>query len=354
MSQRPSPSSRRLVSLVLPVYNEALSLRKLHGAITEVMAGRDEDYELVFVDDGSSDDSFRVLEELHGEDDHVRVVRFRRNFGKAAAYSAGFEAAQGEIVVTLDTDLQDDPAEIPLFLEKIDEGNDMVIGWKHGGKGALDKSLPSRFFNFVVRRLTGIQLHDFNCPFKAYRKEVLNEIHVYGELHRYIPVLASARGFKLAEIKISNRDRQHGHSHYGMERYIRGMLDLLTVIFLTRFARRPMHLLAAGGLVAVGLGTTILSVLIGGHFLLKLGVLTDPGWNIHDRPAISLGILLVIVGIQFLVSGLLAELFVIGWTANGGDDGYSIREHLTGRRKRPEASIELLPGGERTVGGRDR
>ena len=199
--------AERLVSFVLPVLNEQESLRSLHQKIAEVMAGQPGEFELIFVDDGSTDESFAILQALHAEDPRVRVVQFRRNFGKAAAYNAGFETARGEIIITLDTDLQDDPAEIPLFLDKIDDGFDMVVGWKHRGKGPLSKSLPSRFFNRVVRRLTGIPLHDFNCPFKAYRKGVLQEIQVYGELHRYIPVLAHAKGFTLAEVPITNLPR---------------------------------------------------------------------------------------------------------------------------------------------------
>jgi hypothetical protein len=177
-----------------------------------------------------------------------------------------------------------------------------------------------------VRRVTGIQLHDFNCPFKAYRSQVLREIQVYGELHRYIPVLAAARGFTLCEIKISNLPRRHGRSHYGMERYVRGMLDLLTVVFITRFAKRPMHLLAVGGLIASLSGLGVLAFFIAAHALHKVGVLPDDSWNIHDRPALSLGILLIIVGFQFLVSGLLAELFVIANARNGGDQGFSVLE----------------------------
>lgn len=316
------------VSFVLPVFNEALNVRALYDNIKQVMAGRPEDHELIFVDDGSTDDSFAVLNELHRRDCRVHVIRFRRNFGKAAAYSAGFKQARGAIVITMDTDQQDDPAEIPLFIEKIREGFDMVAGWKHLGKGPIGKSLPSRFFNRVVRRVTGIPLHDFNCPFKAYRREVLEEISVYGELHRYIPVLARARGFSLTEIRIKNLPRKHGKSNYGYERYVRGMLDLITVVFITRFSKRPMHLLAVGGLVAGTLGSSILGFLIGAHLLYEMGLLTSR-WNLRDRPILSLSILLMIVGIQFFVSGLLAELVVVGNNTKAPDIGYSVRETLS-------------------------
>ena len=321
-------AEKRMISFVLPVYNEQANLPELHERITAVMEAQPGDYELVFVDDGSTDESFDVLSGLYERDGRIRVVQFRRNFGKAAAYSAGFDRAQGDIIITMDTDLQDDPAEIPLFLERIDEGFDMVIGWKHKGKGSLEKSLPSRFFNAVVRRLTKIPLHDFNCPFKAYRRHVLQEIQVYGELHRYLPVLASSRGFTLAEVKISNLPRKHGKSNYGFERYIRGMLDLLTVIFITRFIKRPMHLLAVGGILACTLGIGILAFFVIAHFLYRAGVLTHITWNIHDRPMLSLGILLIIVGIQFFSMGLLAELFVMGSSVKEADSGYSIKRTL--------------------------
>jgi glycosyltransferase involved in cell wall biosynthesis len=328
MTESSVKTTARMISFVLPVYNEHANLAELHERITAVMADQPDAYELVFVDDGSTDDSFDVLSALREQDDRIRVVQFRRNFGKAAAYSAGFEGARGDVIITMDTDLQDDPAEIPLFVKKIDEGFDMVVGWKHKGKGSLEKSLPSRFFNAVVRRLTRIPLHDFNCPFKAYRRQVLQEIHVYGELHRYIPVLASSRGFTLAEIKISNLPRKHGKSHYGLERYIRGMLDLLTVIFITRFLKRPMHFLAVGGILACTLGLGILAFFTGAHILFRAGVLTHVTWNIHDRPALSLGILLIIVGIQFFSMGLLAELLVMGSKVKQADSSYSIKRTL--------------------------
>jgi len=316
---------QRLISFVLPVYDEEGSLNELHARIVETMRERDDDYEMVFVDDGSTDGSLHVLAALQRDDPRVRVVQLRRTFGKAAAYSAGFDNARGAIVITMDTDLQDDPAEIPKFVEKIDEGYDMVVGWKHEGKGPLGKSLPSKFFNRVVRGITGIPLHDFNCPFKAYRREVLQEIEVYGELHRYIPVMARARGFTLAEIKVANLPRKSGTSKFGLERYLRGMLDLLTISFITRFAKRPMHLLGAGGVLAcmVGFGTLVFFLVA--HLFYRLGMLTDRTWNLHDRPALSMGILLIVVGVQFFSLGLLGELLVNRSTAGMDSKGYSIK-----------------------------
>ena len=337
--------TKRLISFVLPVYDEEQSLEELHRRITEVMLTQPDDYELLFVDDGSTDGSFSVMEKLQQADPRVRVIQLRRNFGKAAAYSAGFHNARGDVVITMDTDLQDDPAEIPLFIDAINQGYDMVSGWKHMGKGALNKSVPSRIFNKVVNWITGIPLHDFNCPFKAYRKEVLREIHIYGELHRYIPVLASSRGFSLTEIKISNLPRKAGKSKYGLERYMRGMLDLLTISFITRFAKRPMHLLGLSGILVFLFGFGILGFFIFAHLLYTLGLLTDSSWNIHDRPALSLAILLLVVGAQFFSMGLLGELFVTKSGAGETDRGYSIKrileapaENRSGPRERDAAA----------------
>jgi glycosyltransferase involved in cell wall biosynthesis len=318
----------RLISFVLPVYNEEATVRELRDQIAAVMARLGQEYELVYVDDGSTDRSLAVLSEMQEQDPRVRVVQLRRNFGKAAAYSAGFDNVRGQIVITMDTDLQDDPAEIPLFLDKLAEGHDLVIGWKHEGKGPIGKRLPSKLFNRVVTAFTGIKLHDFNCPFKAYRREVLREIQVYGELHRYIPVLASARGFTLTEIKIKNLPRRAGKSKYGVERYLRGMLDLLTISFITRFAKRPMHLLGLGGILSCFAGLGIVLFFVAAHFLFRLGILLDESWNIHDRPAFSLGILMFTVGVQFLTLGLLGELVVTKSSTTLHDPGYSIKQIL--------------------------
>ena len=320
-------TDKQLITFVLPVFNEELNVEELTEKINATMAPLGLDYELLFVDDGSRDGSFKLLTRMQQTDPRIRAIRFRRNFGKAAAYAAGFDHANGDIIITMDTDLQDDPAEIPLFLEQLEAGYDMVSGWKHTGKGPLTKSLPSRFFNAVVRRVTGIPLHDFNCPFKAYRKEVLEEIDVYGELHRYIPVLAFARGFNVTEIKISNLPRIHGSSNYGFERFIRGMFDLITVVFITRFAKRPMHLLAMAGVITSVVGATILSYLIGAHVLYRAGVLASSSYKIHDRPILSLGVLLIIVGIQFFSSGLLAELVVTGFSS-GSSKAYSVKKQI--------------------------
>ncbi len=315
----------KIVSFVLPARNEQESIVPLYRRIVEVMNTTDYEVEWVFVDDGSDDGSFAAMQALHEEDKRVKVIQFRRNFGKAAAYSAGFRHASGDIIVTMDTDLQDDPGEIPLFIAKIEQGFDLVVGWKHRGKGSFDKTFPSKVFNKVVALVTGIPLHDFNCPFKAYRRAVLEEIDIHGELHRYIPVLAWSKGFTLAEIKIKNLPRMYGTSKYGIERYLRGMLDLMTVVFVTRFAKRPLHLLGLGGVLTCLSGFSVLLVLTIGHVLYVAGIVLDSSWNIHDRPALSLGILLMIVGTQFFSMGLLGELIVNSVTNPDRETGYSIR-----------------------------
>lgn len=299
------------ISFILPVYNEAGSLRQLHQNITATMKNQPYDHELIFVEDGSTDGSFDILHDIQQSDKKVRVIQFRKNFGKSAAYSAGFEHAGGEIIITMDTDLQDDASEVALFIDEINAGYDLVVGWRHVRQDTRKKTLASRLFNWVVSRATRVPLHDFNCPFKAYRRQVLEEIEVHGELYRYIPVLANARGFSIKEIKITNLPRRYGKSKYGIERYLRGMLDLLTVIFITRFSERPLHLLGFGGVFAftLGLGTVLFFVFA--HFLHVLNILADSSWNIHDRPALNLGILLMIVGGQFLSIGLLGELLIV-------------------------------------------
>ncbi|MBN2498634.1 MAG: glycosyltransferase family 2 protein [Deltaproteobacteria bacterium] len=319
----------RLISFVLPVYNERGNLEELHRRICDAMQTRSEPFELVFVDDGSTDGSFEVLRSLHAADSRVRVLQLRRNFGKSAAYSAGFAHARGDVIVTMDTDLQDDPADLGALLSRLYAGCDLVSGWKHGGKGP-GKTRASHFFNRVVAAFTRIPLHDFNCPFRAFRRQVAEEIEIRGELYRYIPVLAHARGFELAEVKIGNQPRGYGRSKYGRERFLRGFLDLLTVVFITRFSRRPLHLMGLGGILSLLAGFGLLLFFTAAHVLHLAGVLADEAWNIHDRPAISLGILLIIVGVQFFSLGLLAELLVT--SSGSGSAAYSIKRVLPADR----------------------
>jgi len=288
-----------VISVVVPVHNEERSVALLLDELGSALDGIGRPWEAVFVDDGSTDGTFSALTRLHAASDNVRIVRLRRNFGKAAALQAGFEEARGDVIVTIDGDLQDDPAEIPRLLAKLDEGFDLVSGWKTKRRDPLSRRIPSRIFNAVSGRMSGLRLHDLNCGLKAYRAEVLRGLRLYGELHRFVPVLAHYRGFRVAEVPVNHRPREHGRSRYGMERYVRGFLDLLTVTFMGRYRHRPLHLFGSLGLVLSVLGGVVLAYLT----VLKLG-----GHAIGHRPLLTLGVLLVVVGIQLLSLGLLSEL----------------------------------------------
>ena len=288
-----------MISVVVPVHDEERSVALLHDELVAALEPLGRRWEVVFVDDGSTDGTFAALTRLHAAHDDLRVVRLRRNFGKAAALQAGFEEAQGDVVVTMDGDLQDDPAEIPRLLAKLDEGFDLVSGWKTKRRDPLSRRLPSRLFNRVTGALSGLRLHDLNCGLKAYRAEVLSGIRIYGELHRFIPVLAHYRGFRVAELPVNHRTREHGRSRYGMERYVRGFLDLLTVTFMGRYRHRPLHLFGGLGLL-LGAGGAIV--------LAYLTVLKVSGEAIGHRPLLTLGVLLVVVGVQLVSLGLVSEL----------------------------------------------
>lgn len=291
-----------MISIVVPLYNEAESLAALHAELARMFdAGTLGPAEFVFVDDGSRDGSWSVVRKLAAADPRVRGVRFRRNFGKAAALTAGFRAARGSTVLTLDGDLQDDPAEIPRFLAKLDEGLDVVSGWKRTRHDPWHKVGPSRVFNRLVSSLTGCHLHDHNCGFKAYRRPVLDEVTLYGELHRFVPVLAHARGFAVGEIEVNHRARKFGRSKYGVARFIKGLLDLVTVHFLSRYGQRPLHILGALGLVSFGLGA------LGMTYLAFVWLRGEEG-PIGVRPLLSYSATLLGVGTQLLSLGILAEL----------------------------------------------
>jgi dolichol-phosphate mannosyltransferase len=288
-----------VISVVVPVRDEEHTVDALHEQLVTALAGRGEAWETVFVDDGSRDGTYAALVRLHDRAENVKVVRLRRNAGKAAALDAGFREAEGDVVVTIDGDLQDDPAEIPRLLAKLDEGFDLVTGWKAYRNDPAARRILSRVFNAVTGRLSGLRLHDMNCGLKAFRAEVARELDLYGELHRFIPVLAHDLGFRVTEIAVNHRPREHGRSRYGMERYVRGFLDLLTVTFMSRYRHRPLHLFG-------GLGLLLSS--IGGVILVYLTVVKLTGEAIGRRPLLLLGVLLVVVGIQFLSLGLLSEL----------------------------------------------
>ncbi|MBI4454423.1 MAG: glycosyltransferase [Acidobacteria bacterium] len=285
------------ISIIVPCFNEAPSLLELRKRIMKVFEGGPQ-YEIIFVDDGSSDETYSVLGRLR--DPNVRSIRLRRNFGKSAALSVGFKEASGRVIVTVDADLQDQPEEIPALLRAMDEeGWDLVSGWKRQRRDSIAKTLPSRIFNWTTAKLTGIQIHDFNCGLKAYRREVIEEIKVQGEMHRYIPVLASYRGFCVGEIPVSHAPRKYGRSKYGVGRLLGGFFDLLTVIMLTRYNRKPLHAFGVLGIMLATIGVSIETYLAAGWFF---------GQWIAGRPAFQLGILLTIIGVQFIFFGLLAEM----------------------------------------------
>ncbi|MCX2731658.1 glycosyltransferase family 2 protein [Saccharopolyspora sp. NFXS83] len=288
------------VSLLAPAKNEGESLPKLFSEITAAMEAQSRSWELLIVDDGSTDDSWRVITEHTAVDPRVRGLLLRRNFGKAAALAAGVAEVRGRLLVTLDADLQDDPAEVPRLLAELDAGADLVSGHKAQRKDPLGKRLPSKFFNWMTGVITGLRLSDHNCGLKAARTEVYRRVPLYGELHRYIPALAHQLGYRVRELPVHHRAREHGTSKYGLERYVRGALDLLTVVALTRYGRRPAHLFGGLGVVAGSLGTLILLYLTG------VWVFTEN--SIGTRPLLTLGILLEIFSVQMISTGLLAEL----------------------------------------------
>ena len=307
-----------LISVIVPVKDEAETLAELFERVSAALTEAGRPFEVIFVDDGSADRSFAVLRELFEQDPRVRVVKLLRNFGKSAALAAGFERAQGEVVLTLDGDLQDDPKEIPKFLAKLDEGYHLVSGWKKLRRDPWGRRLQSRLFNWVTARLTGIEIHDFNCGFKAYRREALFRLQLYGELHRYIPALLGAQGFRVTEIEVEHHPRRAGRSRYGLERIPRGLFDLLTVLFLTQYARRPLHLFGGVGL---------LSFLLGAASLCYLTVLWFLGQRpIGTRPLFMGGIMLLLLGAQILSLGLLAEL--VTHQAHRGEAPYLVQVEL--------------------------
>jgi dolichol-phosphate mannosyltransferase len=311
-----------MISLVIPVFNERDSLPQLLREVHETAGRGNLEVEVIFVNDGSTDDSWEVIRELAAQDPRVRGIRFRRNFGKAAALSAGFEACRGEIVLTLDADLQDDPNEIPNFLTALNQGKDVISGWKRVRHDPWHKVLPSRVFNGMVSWLTGVALHDHNCGMKCYRAEVFREIRLYGELHRFIPVLAAARGFRVGEIEIRHRARKFGRSKYGVRRFVKGFLDLLTVKFLTSFSHRPQHVLGSVGLTSFLLGALGLTWLA----ITWVARQFDPELfqPLHQRALPLYSVAALLLGTQMLTMGFLAELL----TAHNArhSDEYSIAE----------------------------
>lgn len=323
-TNRPRPKIRTravetapYLSIVVPLFDEEESLRELHAEITAAVAPLAKPVEMIFVDDGSTDNSYAVLKELHAKDPRVKAIRFRRNFGKSAALSVGFHEAQGEYVVTMDADLQDDPAEIPSLIEMLQQGYDLISGWKKTRHDPWSKTIPSRLANSVTAMMTGIPIHDMNCGLKAYRKEVIKGISVYGELHRYIPALAHWAGFRVGEKVVNHHPRKYGRTKFGISRFSRGFLDLVTILFTTRYIRRPLHLFGVWGIIS-----SIIGIIIDGGLSIEwlLG-----RTSLSNRPLFLLGFLFIIIGVQFVSFGLLGEMIN---RQQRDETTYSIREVL--------------------------
>ncbi len=324
------------LTIVVPVYNEEESLRALYEQIGAVEDEYGYDIQIVFVDDGSKDGSWSVIEDLSVESDKVRGIQFRRNFGKACALDAGMREVETDIVLTMDADLQDDPAEIPKFIEQFEAGFDVVSGWKKVRYDPFHKTIPSKFFNLMVNRMTGVKLHDHNCGFKLYRREIFDEVRLYGEFHRFIPVLAAARGWKVGEVVVNHRPREFGKSKYGVSRIIKGFLDLLTVSFLTSYNHRPQHLLGSIGLLSTFVGSVGL-LYLAIYWIYRQVNLSNPEIaalpSVSDRALLYYSLGALLLGVQMVTFGLLAELFVA--KQQGPDTVYSIRRRTKGGEMPP-------------------
>ncbi len=292
--------NKSTLSVIVPLYNEDESLKELYQEITDVCHTHKITYEIIFVDDGSTDNSVKVVEALHQKDPHVKLIQFRRNYGKSEALAAGFEAATGDYVMTMDADLQDNPAEIPALIEKLESGFDLVSGWKKTRHDPLSKRIPSKFYNGVTALMTGIPIHDFNCGLKIYRKDVVKTVKVYGEMHRYIPALAKWEGFTVSELPVLHRPRKFGRTKFGLSRFTNGMFDLITVMFISKYTKRPLHLFGMIGLLSglAGGGITL--------YLILMRIFKNA--YLSNRPLLFVGIMLLIIGIQFISLGLIGEM----------------------------------------------
>ncbi|MDR3244407.1 MAG: glycosyltransferase family 2 protein [Elusimicrobiota bacterium] len=289
------------ISIVIPFYNEEESLKELYQEIKRECLNNRYDYEIIFVNDGSYDKSAIIVKELIKKDSNIHLISLRKNFGKALALQIAFKRSKGQIIITMDADLQDDPSQIHDFVAKIQEGYDLVSGWKYNRLDPLEKRLPSKLFNKTISLLSKVKIHDFNCGFKAYRKEAAQAIDIYGEMHRYIPVLASRFGFAITEIPVRHRKRKFGKSKYGFERYFRGLFDCMSIVFVTKYIERPMYLFGRIALFVLGIGFIICSYLT---------ILWFSGYSIAGRPLLMLGILSLILGAQFFSIGLIADILV--------------------------------------------
>lgn len=327
------------ISVVIPVFNEAENLRPLYDTLRSVLGDMGQTWEVIFIDDGSHDTTYAILEQLCAQDDSVSVVRFRRNFGQTAALAAGLDHARGEVIVTLDGDLQNDPRDIPLLVSKLKEGYDVASGWRVSRQDSFSRRLPSKMANWLISLATGVYLHDYGCTLKALRHEIAKDLKLYGEMHRFIPALAAGLGATIIEVPVRHHPRQHGRSKYGITRTIRVLLDLMTVKFLSGYATRPGHLFGFYGMMAmlVGMGIT-----------LYLGVQRIL-WHIQlaDRPLLLLGILLIIIGIQFITMGLLGEMLSRIYYESQGKPVYIVKGLLNFKNR--ESSSGSSPPASRAT-----
>lgn len=324
------------ISVLVPIKDECETVEELHRRLVKACDATGKPYEIIFIDDGSTDGSKERVREICTRDPRVRAVFLRRNFGKAAALQAGFDDLRGDLVFTIDGDLQDDPDEIPKFLEKMDEGYDLVSGWKVDRKDPASKRIPSKLFNWVITKTFGLALHDFNCGFKCYRREITQELNLYGELHRFIPVIAHSLGYRVAEVPVRHHPRQHGKSKYGAGRLLRGFFDFQTVMLTTRYFYRPLHFFGLIGVVTTALGVLILAY---------LSILWIMGTPIEARPLFFLGIFLSILGVQVTCTGLVAEMLAKIASSRGAP--YSVMERIgTGLNESPKDSGAGVVSGE--------
>ncbi len=315
------------LSVIIPLLNEEESIPVLYKELDEVLSKEEYDYECIFINDGSSDSSQQVLEDLHKKDSHIVVVNFRRNFGQTAAMAAGFDQAEGEIIIAMDADLQNDPGDIPKLVAKINEGYDVVTGWRYDRKDTfINRRLPSIIANKIISITTGVHLHDYGCTLKAFRREVIKNVHLYGEMHRFIPALASGVGMRLSEVKVNHRARRFGATKYGISRTVRVVLDLLTVKFLLSYSTRPIHVFGVMGLGSGGLGALITLFLIIQRQFYNMPM--------GSRPMLLLAVLLIILGFQFISMGLIAELQARTYHESQNKPIYYIKEVLRQKKER--------------------
>ncbi|MFL7838605.1 MAG: glycosyltransferase family 2 protein [Candidatus Promineifilaceae bacterium] len=331
------------LSLVIPVYNEVENLSVLLDEISAALDGKDLSYEAIFVDDGSSDSSFELLESLREDNEHIVIIRFRRNYGQTAAFAAGFDFARGRYVVTMDADRQNDPADIPKLIARIEEEDcDVVNGWRENRQDPLlMRKVPSKIANWLIATTTGVYLHDRGCSLRLFRNEVVQELNLYGEMHRFIPELCSFNGFQLAEVPVNHRPRVAGHSKYGISRTFRVIVDLFTILFLQKYSDRPMHLFGNVG-IPLGLAGAVILFFLGAS---KVWAGLSGGWEgfhtykIGDRPMLLLGVLLIILGVLFVAMGLLAEIIVRTYYESQGKRVYRIRDYVSNNEEEPNTQM---------------